>query len=92
MAFSKHSKLQIHIHCVAAWPALNTSRQTAVLGVVISYLHSVHGLPQLVKLMSRAEGFQANISQLHLLVSQLIAQLHDRFSFAVSAFRNSGED
>ena len=56
-----------------------------------AHLHPVHGLPQLVQLVSRAEGFQADVGQLHLLVSQFVSELHDRLSFAVHALRNARE-
>ena len=38
-------------------------------------LHVVHGLPQLVQLVGRVEGFQADVRELHLLLPQLGAQL-----------------
>lgn len=50
-----------------------------------SHLHPVHGLPELVELVCRAEGFQADVCQLHLLVSQLISELHDRLGFTIHA-------
>lgn len=56
-----------------------------------SHLHPVHGLPQLVQLVCRAEGFQADVGQLHLLVSQLVSELHDRLSFTVHALRDARE-
>lgn len=66
----------------------------ALVGVgvaaMLAYLHPVHRLPQLVELVGGAQGLQADISQLHLFVSQLISQLHDRLSLTVSAFRNPG--
>lgn len=58
---------------------------------LISHLHPVHGLPELVQLVGRAEGFQTDVCQLHLLVSQLISQLHDRLGFTIHALRNSRE-
>lgn len=36
-----------------------------------SHLHVVHGLPQLLQLVGRVEGFQADVRQLHLLLPQL---------------------
>lgn len=39
------------------------------------HLHVMHGLPQLLQLVSRVEGLQADVRQLHLLLPQLRAQL-----------------
>lgn len=50
-----------------------------------SHLHPVHGLPELVELVGGAEGFQADVCQLHLLVSQLIPELHDCLGLTVHA-------
>ena len=54
-------------------------------------LHAVHGLPELVQLVGGAQGLQADVGQLHLLVSQLAAQLHDRFGVGVPALRDPAE-
>lgn len=62
--------------------------QSTLLG---SHLHPVHGLPELVELVGRAECFQADVRQLHLLVSQLISELHDCLGFAIHALRDSRE-
>lgn len=53
------------------------------------HLHPVHGFTELVQLVGRAEGFQANVRQLHLLVPQLVPQLHHRLCLAVRALRNA---
>lgn len=36
-------------------------RPQAQLGSLASYLHPVHGLPELVELVGRAEGFKADV-------------------------------
>lgn len=68
---------------------LATSAQAAGSGVAAAHLHPVHGLPQLVQLVGRAQGFQANVRQLHLLVPQLVPQLHHRLGLAVRALRDT---
>lgn len=52
-----HIYLPSDIYCVVGRAAFNTSTYTVIFEVVISYLHSVHCLPKLVELMSRAKGF-----------------------------------
>lgn len=52
-------------------------------------LHTVHGLPELVQLMCRTEGLQADISQLHFLLPELAPQLHYRLRLTVQTFRQS---
>ena len=47
------------------------------------HLHAVHGLPELVQLVGGAEGLQAYVSQLHLLVSELTAEPHHLLRLAV---------
>lgn len=48
-----------------------------------SDLHAVHGFPELVQLVCRAESLQADVSQLHLLFPELTPQLHHRLRLAV---------
>lgn len=55
-----------------------------------AHLHPVHGLPQLVELVRGAERFQADVGQLHLLVPQLVPELHDRLGLTVDALGDAG--
>ena len=54
-------------------------------------LHAVHGLPELVQLVGGAQGLQTDVGKLHLFVSQLAAQLHDRLSLGVPALGDPAE-
>lgn len=49
------------------------------------YLHAVHGLSDLVQVVSRAKRLQADIRQLELLLPQLVLQLEDDFGLGLGA-------
>lgn len=64
--------------------------QTIMEGSVArQYLHPVHGLPQSVQLVRGAQGFQPDVSQLHLFVAELVAQLQDAVRFVVRTLRQA---
>lgn len=54
-------------------------------------LHPVHGFPDLVQVMSRAESFQTDIGEFQFLLSQLALQLENYFCLRFCAFTDSEE-
>src|SRR4029434_10578224 len=50
-----------------------------------AHLHAVHGLPDLVQVVSGAERLQADIGQLELLLPQLVLQLQDDLGLGLRA-------
>lgn len=54
-------------------------------------LHPVHGFPDLVQVMSRAESFQTDIGEFQFLLSQLALQLENYFCLSFCAFTDPEE-
>lgn len=71
------------IHDLVAAKASVAGKVDAVSSV--AHLHAIHGLSDLVQVVGGAERLQADVSQLQLLLSQLVLQLEDDLGLGLGA-------